>query len=170
MIFVIICISVVVALIVINFLEWFVHGPLMHGKRELLEHRSHHEEYPPQNYQNSEHGPHVHLPWWVGAIIAGVMTLLGSFINYLTGLWVITWCFAGTSIFGFWAYNYVHTCYHVPAGRWFETTRWYCFMNRYHFKHHARGYVSGKFTNICVLFPLADWVMGRLLRPKKFKL
>ncbi len=172
----IIIVSILATFIACNFLEWLVHGKFMHGEMptEYLQklaahlfqnkHREHHLEYPPRNYQNSEHGQNVNLPWWAGALIVGGLTFPGMLISYFSGHWAISWCVAITSTFYFLAYNYVHTCYHVPAGRWLERTRFYNFMNYYHWKHHAREKEWGTLVNICLVCPLADWIMGTSLK------
>ena len=142
------------------------HHILYHHKYFFQDkHREHHSEYPPKNYQNSEHGPNVNLPWWAGAIVVGLLTLPGFLVSYFTGYWAIVYVVAATSTFYFLAYNYVHTCYHVPNGkRWFEKTKLYKRMDRYHHVHHARDEEYERLINICVLCPLADWVMGTSFR------
>lgn len=74
---------------VLSFLEWLVHGKFMHGimpteyLQELAktwfqnQHKEHHRDYPPRNYQNSDHGPDVNLPWWVGVLVVGAMAVPG---------------------------------------------------------------------------------------------
>ena len=122
---------------------------------------------PKHDYKNFEHGTHVHLPWWAGMITIGIMTVLGSLFSYMSSNWIIVWCVAGTSLFYFWAYNYVHTCFHVPNDRWFEKTGLYQFLDLYHQIHHAWGQEWGGRANICLVCPLADWIMGTMFLPKK---
>ena len=163
--------TVLVTIVANSFFEWSVHGLLMHrgwgGKYLRKTHHEHHEDYPLGSYKNRRHGLHVHLPWWSGVLTLKIMTAFGLFVSYLTGMWTIVWCVGVTSVFYFVAYNYFHTCFHVPDNRWFEKTKLYWFLDRYHHIHHTRDGEWERLSNICLVCPLADWVMGTWLRPKK---
>lgn len=155
-----------VAMVIFNsFFEWLVHGPLMHGRfaTKFLSrtHHDHHDSYGAEaGYQNHDHGPHVHLPWWAGAFIIALLTGVGAALSLLTGFWSIAWCAGVVSALYYWLYQYVHTCIHVPTGRWFEGTRAYRYLKRWHHVHHAATDREWeRMTHICVLFPLADWVI-----------
>jgi hypothetical protein len=54
-------------------------------------------------------------------------------------------------------YEYMHWNMHVPRAHFVERFRWFQFLREHHHLHH-RYYQK----NFCVLFPLADWVMGTL--------
>ena len=167
----IIIFSIMITIIINSFFEWYVHGKFMHGKwknkrvQKLMNylfqdtHKEHHRDYPPQSYKNPDHGPDVHLPLWAGVITVGFMVILGLLVSYFTGRWEIAPCVAMTSALYFWAHNYFHTCFHVPNNRWFETTKFYKAMDKFHEKHHVHKVKWGELVNICVVCPVADFVI-----------
>jgi hypothetical protein len=64
-------------------------------------------------------------------------------------------------------YEYFHFCMHVPKGRWFEQNRIFKFMNEHHYQHHQKAN-----TNLNVVLPLADWILGtrrKLVEPMAAK-
>ena len=168
----IITLTILATFIANSFFEWAIHGLLMHkewGTSYLRTgHHEHHGDYPLTNYKNNYHGEHVHLPLWGAVITVGFMTIIGLSISYMITRWEVAWTAATVSLFYFWAYNYVHTAFHVPNDRWFEKTRIYKFLDRHHRIHHAiEDKEWGKLTNICLLFPFADYVLGTRFSPKK---
>ena len=170
--------TILITIIANSFFEWFVHGKLMHGKFSInFLHKlstkyfynphqtQHHAMYPPRSYKNSNHGDNVNLPWWAAIITVSIMAIPGFLISYFTNYWSIVWVYVTTSTCYFLAYNYVHSCYHIPKDRWLKKTRFYKFMNRYHEIHHARIKTQRELINICVLCPIADFVMRTSINP-----
>lgn len=162
--------AVAITLVINSFMEWGIHA-LMHVKRPLVgyknlqdDHREqHHGNFTPRRYKSHEYGDHVNIPLPLMIVWVVLMTALSWPVSYFTGNSVVMWSAALTSLLYLLAYNYVHRCFHIPTGRLFERTRLYRAMDRYHHVHHARTDPWGQEVNLCVLFPLADYVMGTRL-------
>ena len=169
MIFVVCVLTGLLTVVANSFFEWGIHGLLMHkgwgGK--YLDQNHHEHDYPQGSYQNTNHGPNVHLPIWAGLPTVGIMSTIGCLISYLTGHWEIVWSVATISFLYFLAYNYFHTCFHVPKNRLFEKTKLYGYLNRAHRIHHTYETEWKKPVNVCLVCPLADWVMGTGFQSKK---
>jgi hypothetical protein len=160
-----ILIAIVVILLTIllgSFLEWFVHGPFMHGKLgKVVGLRQGHEEHhswfgSTEGYANEKHGTSVALPTWAAFATVGFMSIPGWLLSYLTDHWIIMWCMTGTSLAYYVAYQYVHTCMHIPKNRWLERTRWFQRKNAYHKVHHVVDEKFERFVNICIICDWAD--------------
>jgi hypothetical protein len=164
------------ALVLNAFTEWFVHGPVMHGKlaTEFLRkgHQDHHNHFKDGDYKNTDHGLHVHLPWWSMVIMVGFETLVGWAIAKFTGYQEIFWCVAIVSVAYYYAYQYVHTLMHIPITNWFDklivNTRVFQRLNAHHTVHHLSTMNNpwGKLVNIGLLCTLADHVMGTKFKKK----
>ncbi len=157
--------SVISTLIFSSLVEWFIHYSLMH-KWGMFDHAEHHIYYPEDNWQNSNHGLTVDLPLWSGLVTVGFTTAVGFCVSYFTHNWAIVISAGITAFLYFCTYKYVHTCFHIPQGKWFEKTRLCKLMVRYHKIHHTnKDWDHPK--NICVVFPIADWFTGTGVLPKK---
>ena len=129
--------------------------------------RSHHGDFPPHKYKNKDHpAGNVHLPWWVGTIFTGPVvfaTIPFSWYFERPGLLLST---SVTAVLHFIAYNYVHSCYHVPKERWFERIKLFMWMDAFHREHHVR-HGQGKPVNLAVALFLFDVIKGTAVFPRK---
>jgi hypothetical protein len=148
-----------------SFFEWFWHKCWMHTPRPpriAFEGHTltHHVLYKGDEsyFVDEEDNPHhILLKWYsLPAIVAAhlpVMYLIDRYVVHHTmigGLVAVTVYFA--------VYEYAHWNMHVPRGRFVERFRAFQFLRRHHKLHHQ--YMQ---SNFCVLFPLADVVMGTLI-------
>jgi hypothetical protein len=148
-----------------SFFEWYWHCCWMHRPRFPREafHRHtlvHHTRYKGDEsfyVQETGHPDHVLLkPYALPAILAAhlpIAWLVDRFFIHHT-LWVAL----GTMLIYFVAYEYVHWNIHVPRGHFVERFQWFQFLRTHHKLHHRYHR-----WNFCVLFPLADLMMGTLL-------
>lgn len=173
-----ICLGTVFCTVLIcSFVEWFVHGPLMHGLPESSylrrAHEEHHDYFGIRAYKNNYHGSHVHLPAWAAISTAGTMSLIGYSISLLTNHWEIALCVAVPATLYYYLYQYVHTCMHIPVrddqwfSKWFISTRVFKFLDQWHHVHHVRDEEFHELRNICLLLPFADLVLRTVFRPKR---
>lgn len=164
--------------VVINSLfEWLVHGPVMHGTfgtRYLQEtHKDHHKSFEDNHYKNTDHGPHVHLPWWSMILTVGIMSIFGLLLSRLTGYQTIFWCMTVTSLVYYYTYQYVHTLMHVPItnrfDQWIVNTRVFKKLDAHHRVHHLASVNEpwGTLVNIGLLCTLGDHLMGTKYSGKK---
>lgn len=107
--------------------------------------------------EEGAHPAHILLkPYALPAIIAVHLPVVWAIERYLwahTAVGAITACIAY-----FIVYEYVHWNIHIPRGHFIERFRWFHFLRTHHKLHH-RYYQK----NFCVLFPLADWLLGTLI-------
>src|SRR3989344_2164412 len=145
-----------------SFFEWFLHNGmhLSPDYERLHKHEAHHGDFPPKAYKNPDHAPgKVQLPNWTVILTVTPFTVVGLVISKLTCHYEIVVFAFLTSAFYHIAYQYVHTCFHVPKGRWFEKTALYGDMDRYHHVHHVKEMEFGLTRNLCLLCPIADCIM-----------
>ena len=138
------CIAVPCIILFNSCYEWLVHGPLMHGRLGKViglrqGHEDHHQWFgSSEGYANQNHGDSVALPLWAAVVTLGFAAMLGFFLCILTGYWILMWCMIIVSTCYYIFYQYVHTCMHIPKGRWLERTHWFKKKNAYHKVHHFR--------------------------------
>ncbi len=148
-----------------SFFEWYWHKYWLHTPRfpkaAFRGHTLvHHTVYKGDNsyfLPEEEHPGHILLkPYALPAIVAAhlpIMYLISRFLlpdTMLTAIATITLYFM--------VYEYCHWNMHVPRGHFIERFRWFHFLRMHHKLHHR--YFQ---KNFCVLFPLADLVMGTLI-------
>lgn len=164
--------SILLGVLLCSILEWFVHGPLMHGKLGPVfwfdkSHRDHHAFYSPEEgYSNDHHGTSVAIPvkylLMLWALMCFIGALLGSVIGYIPLILYI----ALVSIIYFTFYQYLHTSMHIPKWRLLEKTRWFHRKNAYHKVHHLVERDFSEPVNICVVCSWADRLFGTYFRRK----
>lgn len=158
----VIFLSCLFAFVASSFLEWVVHGPFMHGRfstpRQRTFHLDHHRNFLAGDYKNHSHGNHVFLPWWAAVAIIGVAGTFGLVASLATERWSIVTCVTLVTAAHYWGYQYVHTCMHIPEGRWFEGTRLFRYLDARHRIHHERDQKFSEPTNIGLFSPLFDWI------------
>lgn len=153
--------------IVLNsFVEHWVHKHIMHKLNPIIPYgylhtTSHHAKFGhDESYETKDPvlKGHVLFTWkeytlfpvFCLALYAPVELLIGRPI--LAGVLVAVFC-------GLQAFNSLHWRMHVPENTWFQRTWVFRFLKNHHKLHHER-----MDTNLNVVFPLADWVMGTLRR------
>lgn len=151
-----------------SFFEWYWHCCWMHRPRFPREafHRHtlvHHTRYKGDEsfyFQETGHPDHVLLkPYALPAILAAhlpIAWLIDRFVVHHTLLGAL-----GAMLAYFVVYEYVHWNIHVPRGHLIERFGWFQFLRTHHKLHHRYHR-----WNFCVLFPLADLVLGTLLTEK----
>jgi hypothetical protein len=149
-----------------SFFEWYWHKHWMHTPRPPREafrgHTIvHHGLYRgDESYFVSEeenHPEHILLkPYALPLIVLGHLPVLLAIDRFLvphTAYGAVIAC-----ILYFLVYEYMHWNMHVPRGHLVERFRWFQFLREHHKLHHR--YMQ---KNFCVLFPLADVVLGTLV-------
>lgn len=169
--------ATLVAFLLNAILEWFIHGPVMHGglATEYLRksHQEHHGFYEDGRYRNTDHGHHVHLPWWSMLITVGFLGGIGLVLAKLTGFASVFWAFVLVSVAYYHAYQYIHTLMHIPITNRFDraviSTRIFKRLNAHHRVHHLESSAKpwGKMVNISLLCTLGDHLFGTKFRGAK---
>jgi sterol desaturase/sphingolipid hydroxylase (fatty acid hydroxylase superfamily) len=144
--------------------EWYWHRYWMHQLRHPKEafrgHAVvHHGLYRGDDsyFVTEEHVEHILLkPYALPAIFLmhlPVVWLIDRYLVANTAIGAMTAC-----VLYFVIYEYMHYNMHVPRGHWVERFRWFQFLRQHHKLHHKYQQ-----KNFCVLFPLADWVLGTMV-------
>jgi hypothetical protein len=148
-----------------SFFEWYWHKLWMHTPRPPREafrgHTIvHHGLYRGDDsyfLPEGEDPEHILLkPYALPAILLAhlpIILLIERYVAAHTAIGAITAC-----ILYFSTYEYMHWNMHVPRGHLVERFRWFQFLRQHHKLHHR--YMQ---KNFCVLFPLADWMLGTLI-------
>lgn len=147
--------------------EWLLHKFVMHRpflgfKYPFKAHQLiHHETFgwkADYHLQNEIDRKTIPMAWWNGPVLICIATLIPLLISYLLNWWAVCIIFGIVVTFYFIAYEYFHWCMHEPRNRWFEQTRWYKFIDNHHRIHHLKMN-----SNLNVVFPFADWLVGSLV-------
>lgn len=171
--------TVLAAAVVISFAEFAIHRHLMHRQRlpgwvykvlpdlrnQFKNHAVlHHGTY----YKEFDHEPTPEGKTFNVRILWGdTLRLILTFLPVMVALWfTVSWVSALTFLAMIYLHNVVwgavHIQMHVPSERcWFANTRYFRFISRHHFMHHQQ---TGK--NYNVVLPFADFVLGRVARPR----
>lgn len=163
----------------ISFGEFAIHRHLMHRQRlpgwlytvlpdlraQFKNHALlHHGTY----YKEFDHEPdpagkvfNVRILWGdrmrLQLTFLPVTLLLGFTISWASAL-----TFAGMILLHNYLWGLVHMQMHVPAAEcWFADTAYFRFISRHHFMHH-----QNLSKNYNVVLPFADFVLGRVKRPR----
>jgi hypothetical protein len=147
-----------------SFFEWYFHKYWMHQPRPPREAFHGHTVVHHGIYKGDEsfflgeeaHPQHILLkPYALPAIVLVHLPLVWAIEYYLIPH--TFWGAMTATLLYFVVYEYMHWNMHVPQGKFVERFRWFQFLRSHHKLHH-RFHMK----NFCVLFPLADWVMGTL--------
>jgi hypothetical protein len=155
------------AAVVNSFIEWIAHRHVLHSARFVrfayeLHDRTHHvlfgadETYHAQNEEMKKHITFVPRDYFLFLLVTtpiwiGVELLLQRPI--LIGCVLIT-------LVGLQMFNSLHLRFHLPTDTWFQRTGFFRYLKEHHRLHHAD---TRKNFNV-YFFPLADLVLGTLLR------
>jgi hypothetical protein len=158
-----------------SIIEWFVHGPMMHGflSKTLHMHNSHvghHDHYRGRDFQNNNHGDSVALPWWSAIVIIGCLIYLGIQAANLVGYQIVGWIVGTVSIVYYFFYQYVHTLMHVESAAknsWFAKTSFFKKLRAYHLVHHVKDSDFSRFVNLCIVCNWADILLGTKYTERK---
>lgn len=146
--------------------RFFDYGYKMHAQTHHRIFRS------DQSYhaQHMEDMQTIHMVRWAPLIIFGgslpyfLVLVILSILNF-EHTWIILITGVCVSIAYYLTYEYLHWCMHLPKRRRLEKSRLFQRLNGHHLLHHR--YMERNFN---VVFPLADWCLGTLLKrsPKPF--
>lgn len=145
-----------------SFYEWFFHKYWMHEPRTPKEafrgHAIvHHGLYKGDDsyfVPETERPHHILLkPYALPLIVLMHLPVLFLIEKFLVANTLWGGLIACTLYFV--VYEYMHWNMHVPRRQFVERFRWFQFLREHHKLHHKYAQ-----KNYCVLFPLADWVMG----------
>jgi hypothetical protein len=147
-----------------SFFEWTLHKYLMHQPRWQYPFRAHalvhHGLFRTGGdyfLSDSTHLRKVRFAWWNAPMILILHIPAILLIEYLLGLSILFGALAAIGLYYF-LYEYLHYCMHVPTGRRLERTAWFRWLDSHHHMHHKRH-----FSNLNVVLPLADLVLGTLI-------
>jgi hypothetical protein len=151
-----------------SFFEWTLHKYLMHQPRW---------QYPFRAHALVHHGlfrtgaqyflsdakviRKVRFAWWNAPMILLLHIPAILYLEYLFDSSILFGALAAIAVYYF-LYEYLHYCMHIPKGRWLETTVWFRWLDSHHHMHHKRH-----FSNLNVVLPLADVVLGTLIPAKE---
>lgn len=158
------------ALIVNSFVEWATHRFVMHKRNPLIPYgylhtTSHHAVFGSDETYHAirpgmlEHGigftwrEYVLFPVACSAIYGPVELLLGRPI-YLGALAAV---FVGLA-----AFDVLHRRFHNPRDTWFQRTKVFLALKKFHREHHADMTVHYN-----VVFPIADFIFGTTAERKR---
>jgi hypothetical protein len=156
------------AMVASSIIEWYLHKAVLHGHGDnpaAAGHESHHDLFGGGKFQ----GPHTsenlglapHVLRRVSALVTQAAAALAWLVHHPGLVAAVTALIATVGYML--ALKLVHTRIHMPkAGGWFEATWLYHALKRHHGVHHAREDV-----NYCILWSLADIVLGTAHRPAK---
>ncbi len=156
-------VAVALSMCFCSFMEWFVHGPLMHGKLATKFLRGTHEDHHrPASYKSEEHS--VRLPWWAPVVMLMPVAILTSIVGWFISHWEVAVLSILTSLCYYTAYQYVHMCLHErPDGvkkRWIKSTKWFARRDMTHRIHHAHEVDFDRPVNLGILTSFWDRFIG----------
>ena len=146
-----------------NFFEWAFHKFLFHSPRIIkatykAHHLVHHQRYKYEmesyEWQPEYEKDHIAMDWFALPLFVGFHLPFFLLIQWATG-WQSVWGGVGAVVAYYAVYEYFHYFMHVPANRWFETTKAFKFSKEHHRIHHK--YMN---QNLNVFLPIADRCLG----------
>lgn len=154
--------SFAAAVLAASFFEWvlhkyFMHGVLVKGYPYRAHAQVHHVVFghaATYHLSDPAHRNLVTMAWWNGPVLLLLNVPLPGLCAWLLGsAWVLAGAMAGFTAY-YVAYEYLHWCMHVPAGRRLDRMRWFRWLDRHHRAHHRHP-----LRNLNVVLPLADLVL-----------
>jgi fatty acid hydroxylase family protein len=151
--------------IVLNsFVEWGAHKFVMHRLNPIIPYgylhtTSHHAKFGHDSTYETDDPVlkgHILFTWKEYLIFPIFCLALYAPVEFLIGRPILGGVLLAVFM-GLEAFNRLHWFFHSPGGTWFERTWVFQFLKNHHRIHHEK-----MDTNLNVVFPLADWVMGTL--------
>lgn len=148
----------------LSFFEWFFHRYAFHTPRvsRWMFHAHtvvHHQLYKGDDtyHTHEDHPTNVPMVWWSLLGLLAVQLPFFFLIQWLTGLPIVWGC--ALAVCAYYAvYESIHWAMHVPrAAKFLSRFRAYRFLDAHHRTHHKY-----MLSNLNVVLPLADLVMGTL--------
>ena len=147
-----------------SFFEWLLHRYLMHQplwsypfRAHALVHHGIFRSGPSYFLSALENRKKIMFAWWNAPLILGLHAPVLLWIGYLFDARIFIGGMAALGFYYF-LYEYLHFCMHAPKGRWLEQTGWFYWLDAHHHMHHKRH-----LSNLNVVLPLADYVLGTLV-------
>jgi hypothetical protein len=148
----------------LSFFEWAFHRYAFHTpkvNRSMFRAHTlvHHQVYKGDGsyHTHDEHPDHVPMNWWALPAMLGAHLPLFFLIQWVTGVPSV-WGGALAVCAYFGVYESIHWAMHVPrAARVLGRLRAYRFLDAHHRAHHKH-----LLSNLNVVLPLADLVLGTL--------
>ena len=105
----------------------------------------------------------IPMAWWNGPLLILIASSPFIIASFVSGMWYLWLPMSlGVGLY-YGAYEYLHWCMHLPKARRLEMSEAFRRLNGHHLLHHR--YMGT--NNFNVVWPLADWIMGTLLRRAK---
>lgn len=169
----VICAAVVVGIVQASFFEWTFHRYWLHRpwqpKEVFTAHTLvHHQLCKFEDtyvVTDEEQEEALHFQWWAGALLVLLNAVPWALLSW--GLYAAGVSFpyipfvagiAGTIFVYYLGYEGLHYLMHKPSIRWIANSRYFKFIDQHHRIHHTH-----MDTNLNVLLPLADAVLGTLV-------
>lgn len=172
-----ILLTAIVSVVYASFFEWTLHRFLMHKpllgfsypfRAHALTHHRIFQADETYHASRTEDKEKIPMAWWNGPILVTAASIPFLFAALIVSDWKIVVVYALTVGLYYGIYEYLHWCMHLPLRKRRIIERWKFFyiLNGHHLLHHR--YMHKNFN---VVFPLADWILGTLLKrsPLKFK-
>jgi hypothetical protein len=158
--------TIPVALVLFNWLEYQVHKHLGHHKHRMgalfyKRHTGDHHSFfvtGLMTYDSARDWRVILFPAWLIVLfslgLAAVWWLLARFDTNVASLG------AATLLAGYLSYEILHACEHLPDAHPLARLPWVRHMRRLHELHHRRDLMQVR--NFNIVLPLMDWVYGTL--------
>jgi len=171
---IVIAAGVAVGIVQASFFEWTFHRYWLHRPWQpkdcftthtLIHHQLCKFEDTFEVHEEEQHEA-LHFQWWGGPALilintapwAGLAWWLHAAGSPIPGVaFVIT--FVSTVLVYYLGYEGFHFLMHKPMMPWIEQSRWFLFLKKHHKIHHVH-----MDRNLNVLLPLADLILGTLVR------
>ena len=160
--------TVPVALVFLNLLEWTIHRDFLHTHRSPLgflyyRHIEHHFSFHEDDMAIREPRELYLVLMPAPAIIAAFVTSLPiPLVLTLLGLGNAACVFAAVTMSYLMAYEMLHASYHAPATSRIGRSRAVALLRRHHARHHSPALMQSNNFNVTV--PLGDSVFGTTSR------
>ena len=155
-----------------SFFEWTLHRYVMHrpiGKFDypfrahaVIHHQTFRADDSYHLQQASDQRT-VPMAWWNAPVLIALHVPLALLVGWLVGhpLAIAVGALSAMTTY-YLTYEYIHWCMHIPRQRNIERSGFFFRLNGHHLLHHR--YVGKNFN---VVFPLADTLLGTLVRRSK---
>lgn len=150
----------IVAYLVANYFEYYVHRSNFHNPLVSTRHVSLHHRFFTKDVMEYNHWRDVHLILFAPKapiFLVPFICVLAVPVALVAGLQAGA-SFACVLAAYYLSYEYLHLAYHSPPSSFLGSLPFIAFLRRHHQIHHAQP-LMGKY-NFNITVPLADWVFG----------